>query len=182
HGLILSEQYPDLLPALLKSMDDSVVQVSFKATLSAGQFSGEQVVSALARIIEKRGQDPWFRTAVLSAPSGSSLDLLNNLIKQHSFLEKAETWRKSFLEDFSFVTGAANKPKDIAALLDILSRPAMGEWREAGLKGLTTALKKHEVSDPALKETLLGISTTSDKDIQVGIERLRKAYSTRSGL
>ncbi|MEO5603594.1 MAG: PVC-type heme-binding CxxCH protein, partial [Cyclobacteriaceae bacterium] len=148
HGLMLSEQYPELLPELLKSMEDTVVQVSFQATLSAGQFSGERVVSALARMIEKRGQDPWFRTAVLSAPSGSSLDLLNNLIKKHSFLEKAETWKKSFLEDFSFVTGSANRPKDVADLLDILSRPALVEWRAAGVKGLTTALKKYEISDP----------------------------------
>ena len=71
-GIILSEKYLECLPQLIERIKDSSARVVFQATLSLGEFSVSQVVPALTNVVEKRGRDPWFRTAVLSSEAGSS--------------------------------------------------------------------------------------------------------------
>ena len=79
NGIMFSEKYPELLPRLIERINDSSATVVFQATLSLGEFPAAQVVPALASVIEKHGQDSWFRVAVLSSEPGSSLPLLELL-------------------------------------------------------------------------------------------------------
>src|SRR5690606_2649905 len=97
HGIMLAEQFEECLPLLLEMTGDSTVRVAFQATLSLGEFSGPEVIAALANVVEQHGQNSWFKTAVLSSEPGSSLELLQKLITEKTFFEGAEEGRLSFL-------------------------------------------------------------------------------------
>lgn len=185
HGVILSEQFPELLPQLIESIDDPSIRVAFQATLSLGEFSDRKVVAALAKVIEQHGQDPWFRTAVLSSEAGSSVDILDRLINQNSFFGKAESWKVTFLEDFSYVIGSRNQQEEIIFFLDLLTQPSLGKeekWQMAGVKGLTNGLEKSGGADPYLKETLQRIKTNNSGEIKDAIRDLRKLYTKHRNL
>lgn len=175
HGLILSERFSELLPELIKSVDDPSSRVAFQATLSLGEFEGDQVVEALAKVVQQRGGNPWFRTAVLSAKAGSSINLIENLVQRDSFLAGVEPWKAAFFEDFAYVIGARNKEEQLKPFLALLSLPAMEKdtWQKAAAAGLTRGLKKAEMADPAVKELLQGVAGNSSKEV---IQKLKKLY------
>lgn len=182
HGMKLSEQFPELLPQLVKSIDDSSIRVAFQASLSLGEFRNQEATAALARVVEKHGDDPWFRTAVLSAEAGSSMDLMKILTDNGSFFRKAEPWKVSFLEDFSYVIGARYQEAQIIAFLDLLSNPVMKNqesFQEASIAGLIKGLKKSEASEDQ-KEILQNIEATTGKEPKAVIQDLRKIYSSSS--
>lgn len=180
HGMMLSEQYPVLLPQLLEGIDDSSGRVALQASLSLGEFSDKEIAPALARVVEQYGQDPWFRTAVLSSEAGSSMELLNLLISGHSFFQEAGQWKVAFLEDFSYITGSRNQREQILSLLNLLSQQGMAKqesWQMAGVKGLTEGLIKSEGSDSPLAERLKGIKAESGEEAAESIQTLKKLYS-----
>jgi len=72
-GLQLAEDYAELLPQMLKLVDDEDVRVIFQATLSIGNFQGASVVDAMAHIQAKYESDPWFNIAIQSASESSTL-------------------------------------------------------------------------------------------------------------
>ena len=176
HGLILSEQYPECLPAVIESLDDPSVRVAFQATLSVGEFDDQQAVAALAKVVEQYGQDAWFRTAVLSAEAGSSMGFMEILINQGTFFQEVAPWKLAFLEDFAHVIGARHEATEITAFLDVLSGPEAGkeeDWQKAGVTGLVSGLKK---SDAEAAEALDRIASGSDEDIKQAIQELKKLY------
>ena len=179
NGVILSERFPGCLPQAVKQIDDPAIRVAFQATLTLGDFHSPQAVAALARVIEKYGHDPWFRTAVLSSDDGSSIDLLKILIRQNSFFRKTDPWKLTFLEDFSYVTGSRNQKEQIISLLNLLSFPEIAKeekWQVAGVKGLLTGLKKSATSNPRLKEPLQNMATDPGS-IKESIKDLMRIYS-----
>src|SRR5690606_34771082 len=133
---------------------DSIVRVAFQATLSLGEFSGPETVDALAKVVEQYGQNSWFKTAVLSSESGSSLELLQKLIADKIFFEGAEEGRLSFLEDFSHVIGSRNQADQVNTYLDLLSSKFgnQEEWQRAGINGLIKGFGKSW--SPEQKEAL----------------------------
>lgn len=108
HGLILAERYPDLLPQLLSLINDSDTRVAFQACLSAGEFSGSAVIAALAGAMAQYGQDPWFRTAILSSEAGSSTDLIEELINRQFLVTPLEEYKTAFLKDISEIISERN--------------------------------------------------------------------------
>ncbi|MEX2594566.1 MAG: PVC-type heme-binding CxxCH protein [Anditalea sp.] len=173
HGIILSERFPENLPLLLESASDSSVQVAFQTSLSLGEFSGPEVVNALARIVEQYGQNQWFKRAVLSSEAGSSIALLDVLLKNNSFFEGAEEAKLSFFEDFSHVIGSRNQKEQVNAYFDLLSSALEEEeaWQRAGIRGFAKGLEKS--ASPKIKENLKSPEDYSNMEVEEVIQEWR---------
>ncbi|MEX1136736.1 MAG: PVC-type heme-binding CxxCH protein [Balneolales bacterium] len=180
HGMILAEQFNECLPQLIKGVDDPSGQVAFQAALSLGEFSGSQVVSALAHAINLHGQDPWFRTAVLSSEAGSSIELIETLLNDGSFAGEVAPWKQTFIEDISYAVGSRNVESEIISLLNALSRSQAEtetQWQIAGSLGLAEGLRKQEELSPGLEEILQGLEAGSGSVIEEAIGDLMQFYS-----
>jgi putative membrane-bound dehydrogenase-like protein len=152
NAAILSERFPECFNELKKMVNDPSKRVVLQASLSLGEFNDKSVVSTFANALEKNGQYPWFRTAVLSSKAGSSIDLLKMLRDNHSFSGSPEPWKLLFVEDFSHIIGARNDKAEIAALSKILSGPSITKtdvWHSALVKGLTKGAEKSKELNPA---------------------------------
>ena len=185
HGIILSERYPELLPQLLESVNDKSMRVVFQAALSLGESSDKKALDALAKVLAFHGEDPWFRTAVLSAKAGTTTALLERLVSQYSFTGKAEPWKITLMEDHSYTIGSASQPGEMNLFLDILSSSSMEkepQWQVAGINGLKKGLQKSSATDDATKKTLETIKTDDAGQIRDAIRDLRNLYGKKSVL
>jgi hypothetical protein len=183
HGLILSERFPDCLAMALSKLDDSSNRVAFQSVLTIGDFHGEKVVHALAKAVQKYGQDPWFQTAVLSSVDGSSLELLKLLMSQN-FFSTIEDWKFSFIESFSYITGARNKKEQINFLLQALSKPDImkeARWQTAVVNGLAKGIKKSSTSD-SIKDAFTRIASDSTANANDKLRQLSLLISGDSKL
>jgi len=179
NAAILSERFPPCLVQLEEMTNDSSLMVAFQAALSLGEFKDKTVAPALSKVLEQRGQSAWFRTAVLSSEAGSSIDLLNELNKNGSFFSAAATWKVAFLQDFSNVIGERNNKDQIAALLEILSKPGISQtdgWQSACVKGLIKGQEKVKASDEELKRKLKSIAAENGNNINKAIQDLKQLY------
>lgn len=180
NAAILSERFPKCLPQLEDMIHDSSIRVAFQACLSLGQFNDKTVAAALSKVVEQRGQSAWFRTAVLSSETGSSIDLLKNLSQKGSFFDVAAPWKLAFLLDFSNVIGVRNQKGQIIAFLEIISQTLISKsesWQLAVVKGLIKGLEKSEELNASLKETVNKISKESDRNIKKAMQDLKELYS-----
>jgi putative membrane-bound dehydrogenase-like protein len=178
NAAILSERFPQCLPQLEKMINDSSARVAFQATLSLGQFKGKDVISALAHVAESRGENSWFRTAVLSADTSSSIELIKALAAQKSFFQQTAPWKLTFLGDVSYIIGARNRKEQVTALLDLLTQSPMTgsqDWQSACLKGLMQGLEN--AASAALKEKLKDIESNSGNNINKEIQDLKNLFS-----
>lgn len=112
HGAILAERFIDLLPQLLKMTADPNPRVALQASLSLGEFSGPVLTAVLADVMEQFGEDPWFRTAVLSSQAGSSLDLLQLLIARQYFSQPLASYKSALLKDMVKIVENRNDPAE----------------------------------------------------------------------
>ena len=179
NAAILSERFPGCLSQLTGMVNDSSVRVAFQAALSLGEFKDKSAIAALSEVIEKRGESKWFTTAVLSSESGSSLDLLKELVKRGSFFDGAAPGKKAFLENFSNVIGGRNQKNEIVAFLEILSGPALskaGDYQAACVSGLIRGQERAEGSDDALKGKLKTIATESRNNLDKALQDLKQLY------
>jgi putative membrane-bound dehydrogenase-like protein len=172
NALILAERYPETLPLVIKLINDPSKRVALQAALSLGEFKGQRIIPAFVEIIQKQGQNDWFRSAVLSSEAGSSSDLLKALVQQNSFFQNIEPWKLSFLQDLSNVIGARHNKTQFLSYLDIMSLPAMNglNLQTSALKGLKLGLNKNE----ALKETAAKLTMNSESEIKASYELLKK--------
>ena len=172
NALILAERYPETLSLVIKLINDSSKRVALQAALSLGEFKGQAIIPAFTEVVQKQGQNDWFRSAVLSSEAGSSPDILKALVQQNSFFQNVEPWKLSFLQDLSNIIGARHNKTQFSALLDIMSLPAMNgaNLQASALKGLKMGLNKNE----AWKETAAKITMDSESEIKASFELLRK--------
>ncbi len=180
HGVILSERFPACLTLAVEKINDPAIRVAFQATLTIGDFHSKQAIDALASVVEKYGKDAWFRTAVLSADAGSSVDVLKMLQHKNFFFKQPDPWKLIFLGDFSYVIGSRNDKEQIISLLDLLSQSDIAKeekWQAAGVKGLMMGLKKSAASNPIMKEALQKMEADSTRNIKGSIKDLMKLYS-----
>lgn len=181
NGIILSERFSACLPQLTDMVKDSSTRVVFQAALSLGAFSGKQVLSALANVLERFGQNSWFRTAVLSSEAGSSIELLKTLMQGGTFFKDPAPWKLTFLKDFSYTVGARNDKARILWLIKSLSASPLSNdkaWQSASIEGLLSGLGKTEDQPAATKAMLENVKTESAGDINKAIGDLNHFYSS----
>jgi putative membrane-bound dehydrogenase-like protein len=97
HAIILSEKYPQLLPRVLDMANDTSAQTALQATLSMGNSKDARVLPVFAKVIQKRGAELLFRTAVLSSDMGSGAAMLKALMKTNAVLN--DTYATDFIKD-----------------------------------------------------------------------------------
>ncbi len=139
HALRLAEEFHELQPHLLNMTDDPSARVRFQLALTLGQFPGPSTIQALASLLAGYRQDDWLRAAVLSSPTGSSVELLNALLK-----EEREPPTKKFLKEIGTIVGARNDRDEVSSLLGLMvSRNPLrnADHRTALLNGLSSGLK-----------------------------------------
>lgn len=179
YGVILAEHYPECLPGILEKINDQSARVALQASLSLGEFSDKQVASALAEVMEKYSQDPWFKMAVLSSEAGSSLNFLELLIKKSAFFNEAKPEKISFLEDFSYIIGMRNREGEVARFVNLLSDGAKEkeDWKMAGLTGLAKGMEKSEnkpKADAHLKEVLQSLQANATDSTKAAVQTISK--------
>ena len=169
-AIMLAEDFPELLPKLTALVSDPSPRVLFQLALSLGQFQGTQVLQALRRLVEQNGEDKWQRIAVLSSEPGSSLDLLESMLKEPAYFESDNAGKASFLEELAAVIGARNRGNETQRLIGLLAhnRSLKKEsWQVPALKGLAQGLELGQVrrlesqaAERALKALLSNSSET----------------------
>ncbi|MCI0625643.1 MAG: hypothetical protein L0387_29035, partial [Acidobacteria bacterium] len=140
HAVRLAEGFPELARDLIALSRDPAVRVCFQVALSLGQFSGKEMARALAQIASIHLDDGWFRTAILSSPVGSSLELLKLVVGERVASSEGMA---SFLKEISSVVGARRRRGEIEGILALLDRtkPMQSkELRTAVFSGLARGL------------------------------------------
>ena len=147
-AVLLAEDFPGLLPRLVKMTADPSPRVAFQLSLSLGEFSGPRVLDAFRDLLARHGEDPWQRAAILSSDAGSSLQLLESMVAERGYFKDPTPKKTGFLEDLAAVVGARNRGQDIQRLVRLLarSRPLREKsWQTAGLSGLARGLELGQV-------------------------------------
>lgn len=177
HALILAERYPELLPQILELTNDSSVHVVLQATLSAGQFNNERVVNALASVANRYSADPWIRTAILSSPAGTTLELLA-AVKNLGYFDTNAPERTAFLEDFSYMVGARNAEGEVMQQLDFISAMLNNnaQWQVAAAAGLIKGLERNGNIAGEMKDKLKQLKIKSGPEAMKAIAELRRFY------
>jgi len=178
NALMLAERFPETLPLIIQKTNDTDKRVALQASLSAGNFNNKAVVIALANVIEKNGDDAWFRNAVLSSEAGSSPELLQTLSQRSSFVQNEGNWKSSFLQDLSVIIGSRNNTAQMISYLDLIALPALSneKLQITLVKGLKTGLSKNEGSNEQLKIVLGQINPETGQGAKAGVVALRKIY------
>ncbi|SKB30611.1 PVC-type heme-binding CxxCH protein [Daejeonella lutea] len=178
NALILAERFPETLPLMIQKINDADKRVAFQAALSIGNFNNKEVIAALASVVEKYGNDAWFRNGVLSSDPGSSPELLKTLSQRNSFVKNPADWNVAFLQDLSTVVGARNNKAQVSTYLDLISQPSLNneKMQIALLKGLKAGLIKNESTNIQLKEALAQVKPDSLQNVKSGILTLKKLY------
>ncbi len=185
HGMILSEKYPELLARLVEGATDPSIRIAFQATLSMGEFTGDQVVSTLADVVEEYGYDSWFRTAVISSQAGSSVELLKNLQSRDSFFREDAPWKLDILKDLTFAAGSRGLADEVHFVLDAIQLKLDRDktMQVAGLDGLAQGLERHDDVSANLKNFLQKMielesaDNISANNINELVDILREIYS-----
>lgn len=144
HAVQLAERFPELAGRLAAMIDDPSPRVAFQLALSLGEFAGEDALSALAELAAQRIEDRWFRTAVLSSPLGSSMELLERLSGRYRFWKALTAEKEEFLKRLATVIGARNRTREMERFLAFFSVPRESSGEEAqaaALSGLGRGLK-----------------------------------------
>jgi len=139
YGAMLAERFPACFPQLLDKASDTSARVVFQEGLSLGQFSYPTVVPALAHILEKYGRDHWFRTAILSSESGSSVALARQLVQNGVFFKTETAYADTFLHDLAFVIGSRKRGDEASELLALFDKQP--HWKATAAKGLAEGRK-----------------------------------------
>jgi HEAT repeat protein len=175
NALMLAERYSEAFPIILKMLNDPSQRVKLQATLSLGQFKGQEIITAFSKLIQSQGQDEWLRVAVLSSELGSSPDLLESMVGQNAFFQNPESWKLRFLQDLSYIIAARNDKSQWVSYLNLLSLPTMSDLnvQTAALKGLKLGLTKNG----ALKEIAGQLNTGLESEVKASFQTLRQLYS-----
>ena len=172
HALQLAEDFPVLLPDVIKLKDDPSARVVMQTALSLGNFTSNQAISALGDIISENYKDHWMRMAVLSSEPGSSMALMEYLDGQTSFFESWDGDKQKFLHDFTYITAARNDENSLLALVNEFERiPA--ESQAAIWKGLAAGLKKGDATlTDKVKAKIGEITESADSAVKDALEEV----------
>jgi hypothetical protein len=124
HALMLAEGRKGFLTDILALEGDASGRVAFQAALSIGAYTGPEVRSALLRILLRNLASPWYRMAVLSAPEGSTVEMLESMMAEKSFSDAQQEGREAFLREIVSVIRDRADDAETARLRGILSASA----------------------------------------------------------
>lgn len=179
NAAILAERFPACLNALQRLIEDSSIRVAYQATFSLGAYNEKSIIPSLAKAVILHGKSSWFRAAVLSSNAGSSVELLDELLKS-AFTEKAEDWKYDFLKELAETIGARNQKAQVTALLQQSELPTITKLPNAlasVVKGLSTGLQNAKGTTDETKEKLKAISGEAGDDAAKSLGSIKKLFA-----
>ncbi len=173
HALRLAERLatsPAVRAQLDKLTEDPDLRVRYQLAFSLGAMPGESSSRALARLARRDGRDPWVQVAILSSLSNQAGEVYRLLLADPSF--RRTTHGRALLSALATQIGAANRPKDVAAVVQDLDTLAEDESELA--RELVRSLVSRQSA--AVREQLGSIAGGKAKAILA--ELLRQARTT----
>jgi putative membrane-bound dehydrogenase-like protein len=172
NALMLAERYPALLPMIIEKTNDPSPRVVLQATLSLGLFPAKNIIPTLVKIAGKNGDDQWIRMAIISCNAGSSADF-NSALANSGFYQQEDPWKKSFVENFSYVIGARNNKAQFTAYLNAVNTE-QAAWQASAVKGLVSGLGNSPTASDEQKAALGNIKNDSETATKQAIASLKK--------
>lgn len=129
---------------------DADPMVRYQLAFSLGALPGDRPAAALASLALRDGSDPWMRLAILSSVSHCTGEVFTRLAADRGF--RSSSPGRAMLTALVDQTGAAERPRDLAAVLGTLDGPMAGE---TGLvRSIALALLNED--SPAARARLTG--------------------------
>ena len=121
-GTVLQGRRPRFRTRMAAMVGDPDPLVRYQLAFSLGALAGTKPAPALAALAVRDGADPWIRMAILSSVTGCAGDVFQRLAGNADFRSAAQG--RAFLTALAAQTGAANRPADVAVVLERAGRPA----------------------------------------------------------
>lgn len=166
HAIQLAERHAALKKDLMNLTGNSNPIIAMQAILSIGQFADEATIANLSEQLNLRGEDKWFRMAILSSVAGKDSRLLSDLHKRGEFFSNEGAWQKDFLREFAHIVGANGDKEEMEKFVALLSEPNLPNaksWQAISLDGLSKGLKRHSDANPELKTLLESIASSTEE-------------------
>ena len=156
HGAILSEKYLGGKNGLILLTNDEDIHVATQAVLSLGVYpANETNVQGMASGLLKYAGNEWYRMAVLSSETGSSISMFDYLYKSGLFFQHASEGNVQFIKGLSHTIVRRNDEGELEKLL----LTVLGEdikdviWKKVALEGVTEGLSR--VEDKASRQVII---------------------------
>ncbi len=149
-ALRLAEPFlPALGDAAIDATRDADPRVALQAALTVGNLpQSAEVIEALGAVLSRNPEDPWFRVAVLSAPSEFAEPLLDWLLEDGTAIfEEVSRPKSVLLRDLAFLIAARFLAPEVGRLLEIASAAEildLPEYRVAVLEGVAEGFSLHK--------------------------------------
>src|SRR5215468_8563434 len=126
---------PALTDAILGMSMDSDLRVQFQTAFTLGQLKDKRAMDALADLTIRRGEDPWFRLAILSSVADQSSQFFHLIRAKNPSFENKEMFAQ-----LATLIGARRDSTELSKFLAALAKLKQPEAALAGLnKGLSLA-------------------------------------------
>lgn len=166
HAMRLAELNIDIKKELINLAGDSNPVIAMQAILSLGDFSDVETITTLGEQLALRGENKWFRMAILSSSVGGDTRLLSDLHRSGDFFTSEGTWQKEFIREFAHIVGSKGDKVEIEKFVALLTQPTLPNaksWQSVSLEGLTKGLKRHSDENPDLKVLLESIAASTEE-------------------
>ncbi len=174
-----------LRAAVIALTEDPSPRVRFQLAFTLGESDNAVTVSALARVARQDAGDRWTQMAVLSSRRGAGIGLLEALVKDSSFIDRATPDRVQLLNRLAALVGAKAGDTDLERALSLLGESAKdaAPWKLALLDGLGQGLQNSSRSlahlwdepPPALKEAIAHARPLFEQAVTVSQDTKRPA-------
>lgn len=124
-----------LTDAILGMSRDSEIRVQFQTAFTIGQLKDKRAMDALADLAVRRGEDQWFRLAILSSVADQSSQFFHLMRAKYPSFENKEMFAR-----LATIIGAGRDSAELSKFLAALTKLKQPEAALAGLnKGLKLA-------------------------------------------
>jgi putative membrane-bound dehydrogenase-like protein len=168
HGLrLFRPKFTGLEEKVISLAGDEDIRVRYQAAFALGDLEGEDVAGALAKIAIRDGEDPWVKTAVLSAHPRLALPVFHRI--------QYAANQNSLLSSLARIMGARNERSEVEAFLSFMEDTGpsfplssmisnLGE----GLKIASSSLSQYpEVAELTVKLAQKAKAILGDKEAKV---------------
>lgn len=159
-----------LFPACLALSKDPNERVRFQCALTIGAVDDQQIIPALAKIMEQDFTSRWTGTAILTAVHDRGYDLLQTLL-----VDKNNPDASAILVRLARLVGITESPEKITAILNQIGAEKSDSdftWQTSILNGLTEGLSTRPTQQLKLADLV--------KDQPIARERIEQVFK-RSG-
>jgi putative membrane-bound dehydrogenase-like protein len=128
----------DLMPHLLRLVDDADDRVRLRVALALGETEDPQAIDALASMARRDGAQSWMRAAILSSVRERSSDFLRAFVASPASSPAAKA---AVMQDLGQLFGAGETTERCLDLIIQITEPSSDfGWQPAALSGIAQGL------------------------------------------